>query len=1680
MTKVYYLLLAILVIICAQPTLQADSTYSDLMAEFSKYPHRLASSENFNHCLEALEAKLKAAGLESHRQVFKTIVPETIVSEFIVNGKPTGPLYPLGPNGAMPVTTGADGISGQLLWLGDGSLKEMAGKPVEGCIALLNFNTLNMQQVFSQGAKAVIFLGDGTAQRWQVGNHFTEIAAIIPRFYMSKQDAQEAGLLEAASQGAPAKLNVIVTWKNTLATNLWLEIPGEEGALFNLSSEEALVLSATLDTFGTVPELCPQLRSAANVALLAEVCCKLAKQPLKRSIYVVFLGSHYGAQDGARHFYYGLKKGDHQKCDKEGMPDPLDFREAGFREELAAVKGQLEILQTDDFLKQGESAGMLANIQQWFSGLFSSDESKKEAVEELDVSEVVQILRRSLDSKVNNRNYEISRIRLKESELKNTIAALEEKLEPSEAGGEAAPENDQPLTATETTEIKDQIKLLTAKIEQLGVNIKSLKESKSIWNNMRRQLISYDITDKENFAILVKETREELMNHRQEAEVMLQQNLCFQEIAKQTGGKAIVGHFTFDFANDTDAWMFSPFGDYRFARWITPVVKLEIGNFSKSLENLESLYQEVVKPAWEAKLLSAATTSFYQPRTLSVVKTRSVPSSVPIGQGIYGYQLMTVGIPLDDDELPISKAVNLEKLSGQLETYLTAMATSDKLSLKCTIPPETTRSIIYETNQKVFGVSTYYYKNGNYYGERFRNYAKGSSQTEGPSKGALVFGSQGLEVLRQPAIPGHTRYAMAKTNGEGYYFIPEVNRFVRFVAFEFDKTGVPNRFSHYPIDLDRLFFGQSANFYIPFNPNFYGKIHGDTSNLIKPLNANSDSRPKYYWDNTNSKLCAFAFDQNVNFKFITNGFNLLGSTKDDPMGVGFPRDPVTGVSFNTLKAAANDFVLLNSSRLDTLRKKNIVADSLEVIHAEAVQHLDNATTLRAAGNIEKAVAHETFSMALSNRVYKPLKDITTDLVQAVVLLLILNIPFAFVMERLLCGFISIYKQIFGFIVFFVLTFIILYYVHPAFSLASAPVIIFLAFVIILISALVIYLVMTKFRKEVRAIQGLASTVHGVASDSSTALASVAIGIAGMRNRPLKTFLTSVTVVLLTFTILVFASFTSKIGVTKPFLGKGPGDDRIELHRFTSLEIPERLIASVKTLYEDNWNVFRRGACYVDPTRHEQLPAKIIYNPASGKTIKIDGILGFEPGEVEINTSLKKLLPRFSGEYKHPPLFVSELIAASLEIKEGETLNISGRDFTYAGTFDTVLMEGISNLDGTKMAPPDFTTIIEEQQMQDQEPRMIAQQGGLLEQLDLSNFVWFHSQGIAITNYEALEPLEVIPNQVVLYPKEEPDFDKAANELANIFAGPIYAKSPDGLRQYFFTTIMEGSGFSEILVPLVLGALIIFSSLLGSIVDREREIFTYSALGLAPPDVGALFFAESSVYAVVGGLGGYLFSQVVAKVLAVLASYGYFHPPEMNFSSFNSVLTIFVVMAAVLLSTIYPAIKASRSANPGVARKWKMPKPEGNSMRFLFPFTVSAIDMAGILSFIKEHFQNHSDASLGSFAAKDVSIFRVKEEGGVEGLNLGIQAMISLAPFDLGVFQEFKMYSRESEIAGIMEVVVELHKINGSSAAWLRGNRTFINDLRNQFLLWRSLPVETLEVYREQTSTSVQETGDANG
>lgn len=1618
---------------------EATTVYSRLFAEFSKYPNRIAGSENLEACFTALETEFKAAGLAPQRQTFQTMVQETDRCNFTYAGKPVDGVL-MTDNGPAPFVTEGP-IEGPVVFVGNGTIEELDGKDITGAIAVVDATRpgASLPDVFMRGAKAVIIVGDESIDQWRMARLCYTTVTLVPRLYIPRSSAVAAGLL-AADGSQLGSIDARAVLQDKQACNLWLELPGKPGWVGSLDREEVLVLSARLDTYGFTPDCSPDLRYAANAALLADTAIALAKAgTLNRHIVIVFFGSHYAGQDGARFFYHAI-----DMTDDKANAVSLRERATRYQDELTLVNDYIDFANTHTII------GIRTPIAR----------------------ELQQRLKKQLVSNVGQQREPMGKMYVE-------LASLKKALDEEAKGRGRAPAG------------------AAQRITELERNIAHGDALRARWNSLRTQLFKgkFIADDAENVALynsLMRDVIMELELRRVEIQKMIADNATWIALRDVFMNRELVSHFDFDFANDHDPWMFSVINAYGLYR----AGSIDNGQYLRNLYAISQIYYGSLNGEtpgisegknWKSMLYKPALTPIYKPFSLSVPSQRVVPSIVGIGLGYAGFQMMTVGDSLAHDALPFADPVDLSGLRSQMADLCRAFGDSTEMSLRKIYPRQRMEDRYLYTNER-----------GGTKGVNFMNYAAGSTDNEGIPKNSMLLFS-GFDMTDMPC--GQSHLPRTKILANGHVYMPMVSRDAaisgwrsRTIGIGYNQDGAFERISKdtdstgvigTPVHLFHAYGGLSFSY--GYAPDPIGGTLYEPMTLIATKDAAHKTSASYRL--ANGPLEFFADRTDKIKKIGGNGEMILGAVEAEStasndekvkaaMGSGIAMDSHFLLNFDGIEQGANDAYILNEMRLKTLRERNIVRDDLEELHAEARDHIEEAANRSQEKHWSLARAHQVFATCIENRVYRPLRGVTEDLVQAVVVLLLLNIPFAFALERLIFGFTSIYKQLMGFCGFFLSTFLILFFTHPAFSLASAPIIIFLAFVIILLSLITTSIMMGKIKQEIRAMQGLASTVHGIESDNSTMLSAVLIGISGMRNRPLKTFLTSITVVLLTFTILVFASFTSQEGVVESYLGRGTGMSRIELHRLSFLEIDKTLTQSIELLYQEKFDVFRRGGIFRVPTRAGDTgstplrPERVLYSPRTFKTVTLNAVVGYDPKEFVANPDFAKVISGFgSGDFANAPMYLPKILAEELAVSVGDEVLLNGIKFTFAGVFNANALQNLNTIDELKVTPPDFQTTMSNSGRSGTD----SATADMFEEMSSGSFEWFSSEMVAIakiSDLAVLFPSENLINFISLYPKSDAvEIELEARKLAAVFQGAVHVKSAEGARRLFFTKAVEGSGFADVVVPLLLGGLIIFSSLMGSIVDREREIFTYSALGLSPPNVGALFFAESAVYSVIGGMGGYLLSQLIAKLFGILGRMGLMTPPEMNFSSLTSVGTILIVMAVVMLSTIFPALRASRSANPGVARKWKMPVAEGDLMKFVFPFTVSEIDFSGILSFIREHFSNHSDATLGSFAAKDVKLFKmIGAKGG--GDAIGIEADVSLAPFDLGIFQKFRMYSSEFEIPGIDEVVVELRRIGGTPSSWYRSNRAFAEELRKQFLLWRSLPIETIEHYRAATEATL--------
>ena len=116
--------------------------------------------------------------------------------------------------------------------------------------------------------------------------------------------------------------------------------------------------------------------------------------------------------------------------------------------------------------------------------------------------------------------------------------------------------------------------------------------------------------------------------------------------------------------------------------------------------------------------------------------------------------------------------------------------------------------------------------------------------------------------------------------------------------------------------------------------------------------------------------------------------------------------------------------------------------------------------------------------------------------------------------------------------------------------------------------------------------------------------------------------------------------------------------------------------------------------------------------------------------------------------------------------------------------------------------------------------------------------------------------------------------------------------------------------------------ITLNTMVGHVHERQREIGTYTSVGLAPIHVGFLFIVEALSLAAISTVIGYILAQLSAKFLGNTAL---FSQLTFNYSSMASVACMFLVFSVVFLAALYPARLAAEIAMPDVNRSWTPPR-----------------------------------------------------------------------------------------------------------------------------------------------------------
>ena len=822
----------------------------------------------------------------------------------------------------------------------------------------------------------------------------------------------------------------------------------------------------------------------------------------------------------------------------------------------------------------------------------------------------------------------------------------------------------------------------------------------------------------------------------------------------------------------------------------------------------------------------------------------------------------------------------------------------------------------------------------------------------------------------------------------------------------------------------------------------------------------------------------------------------INATQKKDKGLGFgPEDDMLN---EVVLQSAQDMWRINHGRLEQLKTKGVVNDSADYLSSTARQQIDAARVAAGEQRHNEARAHAQRAQGLAYKAYVRGKGTINDLIKAVILFLMLVIPFCYFLMKLITPFTDINRQIALFVGIFVGMALLLQAVHPAFAVAKTPSMVLLAFVIIGLAGFVAVILISRFNESMtQAVEEHQRSESAEAPRSRLAGVAFVVGVSNMKRRRIRTTLTCATVVLVTFTMLSVISVGQDMDPAQRRLGRGSPYDgwvyvRPGLRPLNDLQV-QRLRAQIPNAAQSVARAWlERKSAFEEYLSFQVRPTRPVPG-APEPALQAQMLLGLETSEDGFIAPMP-LLPggRWFSSNEADEIVLSAKAGRFLGITpsnlKGTTVMLASRELELVGLLDDEKLEALRDVGDVPLLPLMSEPSFEKQQRSQEEMNLdseasgaalMAEGGGILSTpgVQLSE-----AKNIAILPIDLLFELGKAEHRSLSFKYGGAAAARAAWLDANDLISFQHARLAVGLTepvvleeqgrtvdggQYALasSSTTEVAGILKIAIPIFLAATIILNTMLGSVMERKREVGIYNAIGLNPGHVMMFFLAESLVFGVVGSVAGYVIGQGLSLLLP--RSMGL----NLNYSSLSVMVVILLSIGTVLISTIYPAAMAARAAVPSGQRRWSLPQPQGDQIHVDFPFSYDAERVLGVCAYLDEFMQQNTEASTGKFLARPGPVGRVPmaTPGGDGAANGAAYAMvydIAPVPFDLGVNQKMEVYAYYNTRVRAHMLSVHLTRRSGQVHNWVHVNQPFLEALRKRLLSWRSQRPQNQQSYYE--------------
>ncbi len=751
---------------------------------------------------------------------------------------------------------------------------------------------------------------------------------------------------------------------------------------------------------------------------------------------------------------------------------------------------------------------------------------------------------------------------------------------------------------------------------------------------------------------------------------------------------------------------------------------------------------------------------------------------------------------------------------------------------------------------------------------------------------------------------------------------------------------------------------------------------------------------------------------------------------------------------------------LNGKRLELQNRYAMADERTNEFHEKSNEKIGVTETEVATKRDAILAARDAVTYSTLN--HPVLRESIGEAVVGILWYLGLLVPFVFFFEKLVFGFSDIRKQIVTQLITFVIVFFLLRELHPAFEMIRSSMMILLGFFIILISGGITVLFIGKFQENLEDLKKRQGKVSAAEVHTLGVVGvSFMLGLNNMHRRRVRTGLTCLTLVLMTFVMICFTSVDTDLVDTETAVGKAPYQGILYKEEKFRVVTAEN---AIREKYGDKFDVCPRHITVGFEWRGEfRNPTfEVLYEDGEiAKKAEFNSIVQL-CAEEPLRHHIKLLTERpwFSEEddldSDDPPKVllpdrIANLIGLSAQDVNAEEVHVrvSGRDFIVQGIFEAKSVTELRDLDGTDILPFDVEGMTSIQKdlwralAEDDDPRISAENLIICPTRDL---------GIRTDGAEIGRLVSLAISMPELPYKEARDVINEYLEQSGQSAhygldGVVYMGERSRQRTL--------GGVLELIIPLIIAALTVLNTMKGSVYERTDEIFVYNSVGIAPKYVFFMFFAEAFVYAVVGSVAGYILSQGVGRVLTALELTG---GMNMTYTSTTSIYASIAVALSVFVSTYFPAKRAMEIAAPAEDAGWRLPEPDGDELAFDLPFTFDYRDRLAILSFFSRYLKDHGEGSAGRFFAGSpvVGISDRIDELADGAYVPEISVPVWLKPFDLGVSQRMIISLATDPETQEFKAHIRLLRLSGTRDAWIRLNRGYVALIRRHFLHWRAV------------------------